>query len=458
MTWKNIFNVSSIVIGLGLFSTSVLAQTPTFVDKEIILEIDVSNSISNSDMQLVFDGYSNALRNSTIQGLIEQSTDGYLIGIQMFASGQSPMIRNSTEFFTGAADATPIPTPSTTGAINPFALGSSWFLLKTANEANALADIFDYIENFGGAVRRPARTSNFVANSANCSTENQYADNIGFGTNIGGAIQQGTCEINRNINPSTGGEYISNYERIIDISTDGIQNTNIQGSAQPFGAGLDNECNISIAQLNACQTALNTGKSQALAPSTITGSGITANDEPIDRINAIGIDVTPTVAPAYDYVNDYLGSKRSVPGNVRGYYMPTNALSANGDSECQWNTITGALDSTNYGGSPPAGVVGTLTTCTAANSVLIGNVIQGEGAFVQDANGFIDFNNPGIINKLEQELQPVPFEFSPGLGLILGLGIFGYRGWKLSETKQHIKLNQDIEKVKIQEIESPVEK
>lgn len=60
------------------------------------------------------------------------------------------------------------------------------------------------------------------------------------------------------------------------------------------------------------------------------------------------------------------------------------------------------------------------------------NVIGGTDSFVRAANDFSDFGD-GISNKLQQEIAPnpvpgnpteVPFEFSPGLGILM-LGIWG---------------------------------
>lgn len=436
--WKALF----LSIGFGL--NSMAAQAQTFVDKELILEIDVSDSISDSDMQLIFDGYANAFQDPVVQNLIERNTDGVLVGIQMFASGQAPPVRNVQAFFDGST-LSEIPTPNAAGGVNPFGFAEQWFLLKTANDAIALADIFEYIENDGGTVRRPPRTSNFVSSSANCSTEASYSSNIGRGTNIAGAIQQGTCELNTNTNPSDGSEFIANYERIIDISTDGIQNTNIFGSAQGGSPTLDNECNFSILQQGICQTALTTSQSQASSPSTIPGAGllgITDDTEPIDRINAIGIDVDPTAVPNLNYVNNYLGARTDSSGNPVGYFQPTNALDPDGDTECRWDPDTGTRSNTGSLGTTPT------PPCTAANSRLIGPVIQGDDAFVESATSFVNFNNPGIRNKIRRELEPVPFEFNPGLGLILGLGIFGYKGWKRSNQKEDIELESELEEQK----------
>lgn len=403
-------------------------QAQVFVDKELILEIDVSDSITDDDLGLVLEGYSNAFRNEEIQNRITKMSDGVAIGVQFFSAGQTQMLSNAEEYLEDTA--------YTVGGGNTvinshFAVDSNWFVLESAEDAEEFADLLDFVVDY----RPSTGISGYSSNSDVCGTEDFFVSGgsgVGTGTNIAGAIVQGTCEINSVVQrysaPSRSAsgtdKIIASYEQAIDISTDGIQNTNLAGNDSFITNAV---CNNLQSDQQFCQSQLTTaqGLSANLGRTFLSGinDGIEIGnpdyewDSPITRINALPI------------VNDVF---YEIEYNRDGYDQATD----------------GGLTSERIG--PVIGGVN-----KGATDFIFDNTFDtGEGvngSFAEPANNFGAFEN-SIIVKLQNELEPVPFEFKPGFGLLLGLGVFGLRHWLSKKEDKKLILKTDSNPKKDPEI------
>lgn len=409
---KNLIKFSCCFLGLSCFINSARAN-PIFVDKELMLEIDVSDSIDAGEYQQIIEGYSNAFRDTSIQESIAKLNDGVAVGVQFFSSGQARMVSNAQEYLNSA---TYTPLAGNTPISNYFATDTQWFILDTPNDAEEFAN---FLDQFVGN-RPQAGTDIYSFASGGCDTNNfiTTGTGIGTGTNIAGAIQQGTCEINRtaqiysrpNGTAITGNasiaKIIAAYEQAIDISSDGIQNTDITGDGTIVTNGA---CNDTVANQAACQLQLTTAQGQSANLTGIPNSGGFTFDSPITRIN--GLPVNNDVAYETDYFRD-------------GY----NQAALGGGS----TDIGPVIGGVNPG---PTSAISDNTFDTGPNV---------NGSFVVSADDYGAFE-PAITLKLQNELEAVPFEFKPGFGLLLGLGIFGLRHWLSKKGNQELMVKSETE-------------
>lgn len=425
--WQRRFIKFGCLLGISFFANSVSAQTPIFVDKELMLEIDVSDSINDQEYNDIITGYSNAFRDTEIQSRIDKLSDGVAVGVQFFSSGQAKMVSNAVEYLND-------PTyDETSGGNSPlsnyFDTNAQWFILDQANDAQEFAN---FLDNFLGN-RPEAGGSGFSANSGGCSTQGFLADGggdgVGTGTNIAGAIQQGTCEINRVAQrysrpsvpgfvagPATTAKIVASYEQAIDISSDGIQNTYIDGTEINIAGNSANAvCNNTIAHQADCIAALAAAQGQSahlgtnslapgyVAPTGIDNSGDFQWDSPITRINGLPVNNDVAYETEYfetGYDQTAIGGGSSIIGPVVG---GVNQGATNDISDNTFDSGVGV-----------------------------------NGSFVVSADDYGAFE-PAIILKIQNELEAVPFEFKPGFGLLLGVGIFGLRHWHSKKSNQKLK-------------------
>lgn len=436
---KKLVKITCCLFGLSCLANPVMAQTdPVFVDKELILEIDLSGSIDSTEYDQIIGGYANAFRDPSIQERIEKLNDGLAVGVQFFASGQSKMVSNAFEYLNNPSyDET---NGSNTAISSYFNTNAQWFILDTANDANEFATLLD---NLIG-IRPDVGPSFFSSNSTNCDTEgflSNAGSGIGGGTNIAGAIQQGTCEINRvnqrysrpKGNAVTGnaftGKIIAAYEQAIDISSDGIQNTTIDGAIVPIDAdpvtpgfqASNATCNDNQTVQVFCQNQLTTAQLQSANLNGIDNSPDYQWDSPITRINGLPVNNDVTYENEY-FANGYL------QGNID-------------------------LDPPTFIGPVAGGVNKGATNSIADNTFNAGVGVN--GSFVISADDYGAFE-PAVTLKIQAEVEPVPFEFKPGFGLLLGVGIFGLRQWQSKKRDQN-KLTIDTETTSSQEISTTPE-
>lgn len=98
---KKILSLS--LLALSMLFTGKASATP--VSLELLLLVDVSGSISNSEYNLQKTGYVDAFRNSSIQSLIEAQTDGIAVAYAEWASGSQQSLLVNWYHITDAASA-----------------------------------------------------------------------------------------------------------------------------------------------------------------------------------------------------------------------------------------------------------------------------------------------------------------------------------------------------------------
>lgn len=253
-----------------LFSLPAVAATltlPSTVEKVILLDVDVSGSVSNdappggtSEYDLMMGGYEKAFRTDRIQDAIinysngTSGDDGIVVGLQ-FWSTQQEMMTDSD--------------------------GNKWFYLTNEDSITSFAD------TIAGSTR-PAKTNP------------DGTDNIGGGTNLAGALDFSNAQLNAlftgsgtytnsnggttTVTNSQGVVSTVNLETVIDVSSDGYHDRQTldgnSGGCDDDEQGNSNSRDVSggLSDLANCQTAL----ANAI-------SAVLSDENGADRINGLPI-------------------------------------------------------------------------------------------------------------------------------------------------------------------------
>ena len=172
----------------ALLASSFIGQASAFqVDTELLLLVDVSGSVDNSEYSLMMDGYQQAFRNTSVVDAIQ--------------SGRYGSIAASVVFWSGA---------------NEQSVGLDWTLIDSAESANAFADaLSSVVRPFSGM------------------------------TAIGSGLEYGTSLFG----DETGGDAnaFESVAQIIDISGDGTDN-NTPPDGADRAANVRRERDASLAQ------------------------------------------------------------------------------------------------------------------------------------------------------------------------------------------------------------------
>ncbi len=412
-----------------------------WVDKEIKLEVDVSDSISNDEYTSQLKSYVTAFRTPALQQLIASNSQGIAVSLGFWASNQSRPIANFDSL--SAIPSTFIVNPSVFGSNS--AIGSEWFILRyngrndpkigvmdNTNPAYAFSSIIDYFSNINYRTNFLAglATATNPAGAIRSANEGYLTDNGVNPPYISSGFKNNTTgdPFANNLGTSTNPYIQSSYERIIDISTDGIQNTNINGNNPQSGSlrfppGNPNTSNCIT--INICQTAIDQSKTNFLVGADNRGN----------VVNAIGIANDPIIAADFNFqtgqtIGTYLSTGATIPQNF-GVPDP-NDQDRNYQPDA--DTLLGPLTGSN---SPDTAAIALEANCFDQSPIVPPGTCTGANQFTT-----------ALISKLSQELEPVPFEFKPGFGLLIGVGIFSFRHWQLNRKKgkkdQKIKKNTAV--------------
>ena len=368
-----LFNIKAICftgLFLGLAQTSAMAFKTNFsgsndtVEKVLLLDIDVSGSVTGGN---IINGSQRGYfkSNNNDPNEYELIMEGYA------AAFENPDIQNGIiNVGSGNGIVVGVQFWATYQKMLTDPSGNKWFLLEDTTDINEFATLLRNAD-------RPFNNS---------------PDNIGGGTNLAGALDRSQAEINalltgsgtftdrsatdiKTVSATQG--IIENVliETIVDVSSDGYSDRatfyNSNGSCNDDGGGLSNNDPDTTTRyktgLNSyvnCQTAL------------VNAINSLVDNGPANRINALPI----------------LGETSRYLDILDVYYE--SGLTVNS---------------------------GTIGPVIAQDSGAAAD------AFVIEAQNFSSFST-AIEDKLLAEITAtaVPFEFSPGLGLIVGGSIFGF--------------------------------
>jgi hypothetical protein len=102
---KTILGATSVLLASGVLASAPV-QAMTLVDSELMLAVDVSSSVNDSEFNLQRQGYVNAFLNPTVQSKIASLPNGLAVALSYWSSAGSQNLATPWTLLRSAADAT----------------------------------------------------------------------------------------------------------------------------------------------------------------------------------------------------------------------------------------------------------------------------------------------------------------------------------------------------------------